>query len=403
MSDQPLEAGTTGAAADRPEPHLFDFPAAVTNLIEQVQRNRRLVMAGASAFVFLLLVLAISRALYGSNAFAYDFHAYYDAVQRLIATGSPYQPERTLSGPFKAGPYGLYLYSPVPAVVLLALANLPVSTAAIVYLAARLVMLVAMCAIMPISRAARLAVLGVACLSAPVIQDLNLGNASLVVTFFAVVAWRFLDRPAGAASIAASISIRPTMALFVLWWLVRGRLRMVAATIGAALVLFALTLPFVGIGGWLDYVRVIGNLTEFERIYRNFALGALVGHAGAPSWLAELALYAGYAVGVGAVVLSLRRDRELSFVVTLGATLLLSPLLWDHYLTNILVPAAFMAGRGRWWALILPLLCWLPQELLAFIAIAGTLVPFAAPDRGEPVRTVLDRLPMWRRRQPAPA
>jgi glycosyl transferase family 87 len=259
-----------------------------------------------------------------------------------------------------------------------------------------------MCAIMPISRTARLAVLGVACLSAPVIQDLNLGNASLVVTFFAVVAWRFLDRPAGAASIAASISIRPTMALFVLWWLVRGRLRVVAWTIGFALVLFALTLPFVGIAGWLDYVRVIGNLTEFERIYRNFALGALVGHAGAPSWLAQLALYAGYAVGVGAVLLSLRRDRELSFVVTLGATLLLSPLLWDHYLTNILVPAAFMAGRGRWWALILPLLCWLPQELLAFIAIAGTLVPFAAPDRGEPVRTILDRFPMWRR-QPAPA
>jgi len=31
--------------------------------------------------------------------------------------------------------------------------------------------------------------------AAPVLQDLNLGNVSLIVTFLSVVAWRFVDRP----------------------------------------------------------------------------------------------------------------------------------------------------------------------------------------------------------------
>ncbi|MBA2275330.1 MAG: hypothetical protein H0W00_01345 [Chloroflexi bacterium] len=57
-----------------------------------------------------------------------------------------------------------------------------------------------------------------------------------------------------------------------------------------------------------------------------------------------------------AVLLSLRRDQELSFVVTLVASLLLAPLPWDHYLCLLLVPAAFLAARGMIWRLALPLL-----------------------------------------------
>jgi hypothetical protein len=101
------------------------------------------------------------------------------------------------------------------------------------------------------------------------------------------------------------------------------------------------------------------------------------------------------------VAASLRRDRELSFVVTLGATTLLSPLMWDHYLTMVLVPAAFLANRGRWWGLWLVMLCWLPQDLLVIVAYAAMLLPFAAPASGERVRSLFDRLPSWR--QPLPA
>ena len=93
-------------------------------------------------------------------------------------------------------------------------------------------------------------------------------------------------------------------------------------------------------------------------------------------------------MAIAAAVLSLRRDRELSFVVVAMATLFLSPLLWDHYLTQLLIPAAFLAKRGHWWGLLLPLLGWLPalglKPLLAVAGLAGLLLPFLARDRGEP-------------------
>ena len=44
---------------------------------------------------------------------------------------------------------------------------------------------------------------------------------------------------------------------------------------------------------------------------------------------ADVALLAGYALSFAAIVLSLRRDRDLGFVVSATASLLLSPLLWD--------------------------------------------------------------------------
>jgi len=366
-----------------------------------MRRRRGLFVGSIAAVVFLLLILALSHALYGSEAWAYDFSAYHHAVLRLIDTGSPYQPGRTLDGPFMAGPFDLYLYSPVPVVLMLPFGGLSTDGGALIFLVIRLAMLVGMCAIMPISRTSRLATLAVACVSAPVLQDLNLGNVSLIVTFLAVVAWRFVDRPLSALAVALAASVRPTMALFLVWWLVRGKWRAVGWTMLAGLALVLITLPFVGIAGWNDYVTLLMNLANFEGVFRNFALGALASRAGAPEWFSQAALFAGYAVAGVAVALSLRRDRDVSFVVTLGATLLLSPLLWDHYMTNLLVPAGFLASRGRPLGLVLPLLCWLPQELLVFVALAGMILPFAAPDRGQPMVTLLDRLPSWR--QPAPA
>ena len=71
------------------------------------------------------------------------------------------------------------------------------------------------------------------------------------------------------------------------------------------------------------------------------------------------------------MLFSLRYDRETSFMVTIGATLLLAPLLWDHYLATLLLPAAFLAQRGRTWGLALPLLAWLPPEVLPLLAIVA--------------------------------
>ena len=347
---------------------------------------------GLAAFGLLVLSLAISTWIGRSPGWAYDFHAYYDAALRLIASGTPYQAE-TLGGPFRPGPYGLYLYSPILAALFVPLTWLGEQGAILVWLAVRVAALALTCALMPIPRRLRLATFGVAALSAPVLFDLDLGNVSLLVTFAAVLVWRWLDRPLSGVALAAALVVRPLMALIAGWWLVRGVWRPVAATVAAFGAIVLLSLAWLRLDVWLQWLTVLRNVGDVTGVKANVDLGSAVLLLGGSAGLAQVALYAGYGIAAVAVLLSLRRDRELSYVVTLMATLLVSPLLWDHYLTNLLVPAAFLAARGRWWGLALPLLCWAPtllvalvpstrpvaEALLAPIAVAGVLLPFLAP------------------------
>ncbi len=75
------------------------------------------------------------------------------------------------------------------------------------------------------------------------------------------------------------------------------------------------------------------------------------------------------------MVVASRRDASAGYVATVGASLLLAPLLWAHYLAGLLLPAALLADRGRRWGLLLPLLGWLPEPLLPLVALAGALLP----------------------------
>jgi hypothetical protein len=336
---------------------------------------------GLAIFGLLFLGWAMLVGAGHTAAWAYDFNAYYDAALRLLHTGSAYQAE-TLSGPFRPGPGGLYLYSPLPALLLVPLTALTPDAAMFAWVALRVALLALACAVMPVPRHIRLVLLGVAGLSAPVLHDLDLGNVSLLVTLLSAVVWRWVDRPIGAVALAVSMTVRPTMALVAGWWLVRRRWLVLGWAIAAGVLLVLASLPFVGVTGWVDYLTVMRNLADVTGVPHNVDLGSVVLQLGGPQWAALAALFGGYVAAGAAAVLSLRRDRELSFVVVLMATLLLSPLLWDHYLTQLLVPAAFLAARGRTAGLALPLLGWLPAPLLPVVALLGMLVPFLAPGPG---------------------
>lgn len=354
-----------------------------------------------------LLVLGVTLAAWydESRGWAFDFHPYYDGALRLIASGSPYQ-AATLDGPFQPGPKGLYLYSPVLAALFVPLTWFGEQAAILIWLGLRLGALVAICALMPIPRPLRLATFGVAAMSAPVLYDLNLGNVSLLVTLAAVVAWRWLDRPQSGVALAAALLVRPAMAVIAGWWLLRGTWRPVAWAIATAAVVFTVSLLWLRPEVWLQWLTVLRNVSNVTGVKANVDLGSAVLLLGGSATLAQAALYAGYAAAALAVVVSLRRDRELSFVVTLMASLVLSPLLWDHYLANLLIPAAFLAARGRTWGLALPLLCWLPQiisgiapqaelqadAVLAAVALLGMVLPFTAPGEGERAGFLWERL-----------
>jgi alpha-1,2-mannosyltransferase len=338
--------------------------------------------------IFLAAALLI---FHESRGWGYDFEAYYLAAQRWARGDGLYQSWQ-LTEPFRPGPFGLYLYAPPLALAVVPFTLLTVQNATVAWVVLRLVLLAGACALMPVRTPLRLAAFGVAAFSKPVLTDLDLGNVSIIVTFLCVVAWRWLDRPLGSIALALAMSIRPTLGVLLGWWLLRRRWLPIVWTLAAGLVLIGVTLPFVGIEGYRDFLQVLGNVTQVTGVTNNLDLGSTALRLGLGPLGATLALYAGYAVAAAAILASMRRDRELSFIVTVGASLLLAPLLWDHYLVGLLLPAAFLAARGRSWGMALPLLAWAPAEMTGLVVMAGVWLPFLAPRRPDvPVAT--DRSP----------
>jgi hypothetical protein len=363
-----------------------------------VADRRRFVVAVALALVALAFVGIALNTFTVSHGWGFDFDAYRQAAARLargdpvcptIGASSPIYQCWVLDGPFRPGPYGYYLYAPPLAVAFLPFTPpwLSVDTAALIWYGLRVALLATGCAVLPVRPTIRLLTFTVACFTEPVLIDLNLGNVSVVVTVLLAFLWRWLDRPVGSVALAIAMSVRPTLGILLGWWLLRRLWRPIAWTIVAGLVMVLVTLPFAGVQSYLDYLKVLRNVSEVTGVKNNLDLGSTVLLLGLAPWVAQLALLAGYALAVVAIAVSLRFDRELSFMVTIGATLLLAPLLWDHYLAILILPAAFLAQRGRVWGYALPLLGWLPQGALPLLAIAATLAPFLAiwPARAEPV------------------
>jgi hypothetical protein len=350
------------------------------------------------------LVLAVAAVIFpAGEAWGFDFHAYYQAALRLLATGSPYDPA-TLRGPFDLGPvHGLFVYSPLAAQVFVPLTALAEPAATAVWFALRVGLLGVTCALVPAAWRIRLALFGAGAMAMPVLSDLALGNVSLAITFLAVVAWRFMDRPLGGLAIAASLFLRPTLGLFLVWWLVRRRWAAALATIAAVVGLVVLSMLLSGPRSYLEYLAVLRNIGQVTGVPNNLDLASTAAHLGAPPEVAGLALAGSVALALGASLASLRRDREVSFVVVAMAVLFASPLLWAHYLTQLLLPAALLAARGRWWGLGLPLLAWAPPLVLPVVGIAGMLAPFLAPARGESALSTAERRSATVDRQPGAA
>ena len=245
----------------------------------------------------------------------------------------------------------------------------------------RVGLLVIGCAALPVPRWVRGGLLLVLAVSYPTLIDLNLGNVSLLVLVTSCLAWRWLDRPASGVATAFAMALRPTLIVVPIWWLIRRRWQPLVWTVGAGLGLILLTLPFVGIGGYTDYLTVVRNLSSVTGVTHNVDMASAALLLGMGPGIVQPALIVQYALGVGAIGLALRQDREVGFVMVTTASLLLAPLIWVHYLVVLAPPAALLAARGHRWAILLPLLGWLPEPALPLVVIAAAYLPLLAARR----------------------
>ena len=89
-----------------------------------------------------------------------------------------------------------------------------------------------------------------------------------------------------------------------------------AWTIGTGLVLIALSLPLVGVGGYFDYLTVLGNLSGLTGEENNLDLSSWALSMGADEPAAQLALYVSYGLGIAAMGAHLPEDFRRRFLGT---------------------------------------------------------------------------------------
>jgi hypothetical protein len=351
----------------------------------------RLLALGIAMLGLLGLVLALP-VLTGTANWGEDFVAYRDAAERLLATGSPYVPV-SLEAAFEPMGQFLYLYPPPASIAVTPLVALDADTGAVLWYLCKIGALALAAALMPVRPTTRLLAFGLSLFSYAVLRDLVMGNVSILIVLALSAGWRWLDRPAGSVALAAATSVRVTTGAFLVWFAMRRAWRPLLQMIATGLVILLVSLPVVGIAGYEDYLTLLRNVSDSGGLTQNRHLTVLALELGVGNdqlWLVRLLVWV---LTLGAMALSTRRDPEIGYMVTAAATLFLAPLMWDHYLTLLMLPAAFLFERGRRWAIVLPLLSWTPTPFTPLVAVAALLLPFLARPNGTPLQKGLPSKP----------
>jgi Glycosyltransferase family 87 len=332
-------------------------------------------LIGGAAMLLSTLVLAA-----GSERLAYDFReSYLPAAQSIWDSGSPYIEDASLP----------YVYPPQLALGLVPLAALPVDAAAFI------AFLLALGALM-----GALAVLGVRevrCYAAVVLwapgwNALEMANVSAVLALALALAWRYRDVTwASSVALGLAVSVKLYLWPLLLWTAATRRLGVSVLAIAIGLGVSLSAWAVVGFAGLTSFPDQLDKI-HFEDSYSIVAMTDALGYEPVVGRLATAIL--GVAL-LGAVVVSGRRGDDLeAFTYSIAAALVLTPVLWQHYLVLLIVPLALARPRFSvvW---LLPIVIWVSPRDQTNGDGLEPFVPFL-------VAAALIALLLIRRRPPRP-
>ena len=235
-------------------------------------------------------------------------------------------------------------------------------------------------------------VFGAALLWPSFISAMQTANLTLPLCLLGAIVWRYRDRRwiAGAA-LGAALSLKFFLWPLLVWLAALRRWHAVALAVTLAAASLLLILPFESLA---DYARLLRNLSDTfdDKSYTPFGFLA---EAGLPEGAAKVANYV-----LGAALLLWAWQRR-SFALTIGAALVLSPIVWLHFFVFLALPLAAVAPRFRpiW---LLPIVMFLapgtengdPWQSALVLAVAAAVIAFAVRQESgatEPLRRPLDR------------
>jgi len=289
---------------------------------------------------------------FAGDTLGHDFFAYHRAVER-IANGAPlYDMSFT-----EAGGFGLFFYPPPFAAMVLPFALLSPQPAIWTWIVLSLAAFLIGVAILPVSRSVRWWIVLLAGLSFPFVHAVKLGQVGPILFLAFAIGWRGIDDPVrlgGSAAVGAAIKLQPGLVLA--WALLTRRFRAVAVGIFVLAVLAAGATILTGPGAWFDFVTLLRTVSDPIATKGNVTPGAIAYQLGASTTVAAGVQLLSTVALVAAFLAAIRwATDEASYLVALIASQLASPILWDHYAMLLLLPVAYIASAGRWWALAIPL------------------------------------------------
>ena len=304
-------------------------------------------LIGALAWAYLLLSVSASNGTLG-----YDFKAYDLAVDRLLAGQSMYDQTATSMGAF-----GLFFYPPPFVLLVLPVALLPGDIGLWLWTVGLVVASVGAIALLPVSPRTRFVILLLAALSWPLVYAIKLGQVGSLLLLLFAIGWRWLDRPwpLGLASgFGAVIKLQP--ALLIGWAAITGRRRAAAIGFGVVVVLGLVATVVAGVQSWSDWLSVLGRVSRPVLAENDTGVGRLAYLAGASLEVATFIHYANVALVVLVTTFAvLRTPPVAAYLAVVVASQFVSPVLWDHYALILLLPVAWLLDRGRWLAVLIPL------------------------------------------------
>jgi hypothetical protein len=235
----------------------------------------------------------------------------------------------------------------------------------------------------------------------PVYGNVYQGQLTLILVLLVTGIWAFersgqLSLAGILLGLAAAIKLFPLY--LVVYFLARGRFRVLITVALALLVLSVATALVLGVDTYRDYLRIVlPEQAKFRSFSYNLSIAGFwhklfnpVTETGpvVPLWSCPLLAHWGtitsdFATTVIVVLLAYsartRAQQEIAFATAVTCMLLVSPVTWDFSLPLLLVPIAVMVrsakrSESRWMpaALILILaIVWIPQNMLTEVARAG--------------------------------
>jgi hypothetical protein len=300
----------------------------------------------------------------------YDFLAYHEAANRVLGGERLYDPSVKAVGGF-----GLFYYPPPFVLAILPFALLDPTVATWLWAALSMAAFLAGVVLMPVSPTIRWATILLAGLSWPFAYAMKLGQVGPILFLLFAVGWRWLENPlAVGLSAAAGAIVKLQPGLLLVWAALTRRWN--AGVVGIVVLVAAAAVATNVTGGpgvWTDYFALLRNVTDPIATPHNFTPGAVAYQAGVPAGVATTVQIVNSVAVLAVVLVAARRaSAAASYLATVVASQLLSPVLWDHYAMLLLLPVAYLLGKRQWWAAAIPL------------ATSATLV-FGAPPAVYPI------------------